>query len=543
MANFEFGLDDRTVVQPLLTDLYQIRMAYSYWKSGKMNDYAVFDLYFRKNPFNGEYTIFAGLEQCLHFLKNFHFSKSDIEYLKTVLGATEEGFFEYLENLNAADITVHAIDEGSVVFPRVPLITIEGPLIVAQLIETTFLTLVNYASLMATNATRYRIAAGDNVGLIEMGLRRAQGPNGGLSASKYSYVGGFDGTSNLLAGKMFNIPVEGTQAHAYVSSFTNMSELQTRQLTDRNTGEMIDLLKLTSEWRSKISRLLNCSEEEASDGELTAFTSFAISFPNTFVALIDTYDVAKSGLLNFCSVALALNDLGYKPVGVRIDSGDLAYFSVLCRSIFVKIAVQYNLPWFAKLKIIASSDVNEDTIWSLNEQNHKIDCFGVGTHLVTCQKQPALGCVYKLVEINGKPRIKLSQDVAKMTMPGRKIAYRLYGCDGFALCDILQRPEEEVPKIQSKVLCRHPFDVQKRAFATPSQIDELQKVYWSNGKICQKLPLLTEIRDHVKSSLKALRQDHKRNLNPTPYKVSVSDYMYNFINELWLQNAPIGDLK
>ncbi|XP_043264256.1 nicotinate phosphoribosyltransferase isoform X5 [Colletes gigas] len=531
------------VVQPLLTDLYQITMAYAYWKSGKMNDRAVFDLYFRKNPFQGEFTIFAGLEECIKFLEKFRYSSSDIKYLKSTMPlSVDQRFFEYLKDLTPKDVTIYAIEEGSVVFPRIPLLRVEGPLIMVQLLETTLLTLVNYASLMATNAARYRMVAGKNITLLEFGLRRAQGPDGGLSASKYSYIGGFDGTSNVLAGKLYNIPVSGTHAHAYITSFTGFDDLQEKTLAHKETGEVYDLLELAYKHRDSIAADVGTLVSEASSGELAALISYAIAFPQRFVALVDTYDV-KSGLLNFCAVALALNDLGYKSIGIRIDSGDLAYLSNAARDIFERIAAKYNIPWFAKLMICASNDINEETILSLNEQSHKIDCFGIGTHLVTCQRQPALGCVFKMVEINGQPRIKLSQEVGKVTIPGKKDSFRLYGADGYALIDLLQKSTEEVPQVKQKVLCRHPFQESKRAYVIPTRVESLHKVYWKNGKLCQPLPTLHEIRNRVQESLKTLRNDHKRNFNPTPYKVAVSDDLYNFIHDLWLQNAPIGELS
>ncbi|XP_016956816.1 nicotinate phosphoribosyltransferase isoform X2 [Drosophila biarmipes] len=537
-------MNQNGVVQPLLTDLYQITMAYAYWKSDKTDDTAVFDLFFRNNPFHGEFTIFAGLEECLKFLDSFHYSQSDIEYLKQTLPeGIEHEFFEYLGNLTARDVTLYAIDEGTVAFPRVPIIKIEGPLIIVQLLETTLLTLVNYASLMATNAARYRMVAGKHVKLLEFGLRRAQGPDGGLSASKYSYTGGFDGTSNVLAGKLFNIPVKGTHAHAYITSFSSIGELKTRLIKHKQTGIMEDLLEHAVKHRAMLSHLLDVSTEESSEGELAAMVSYAIAFPDGFMALVDTYDVKRSGLLNFSAVALALNDLGYHALGIRIDSGDLAYLSCLARETFEKVAERFKVPWFNKLTIVASNDINEDTILSLNEQGHKIDCFGIGTHLVTCQRQPALGCVYKLVEINGQPRIKLSQDVEKVTMPGNKNAYRLYSADGHALIDLLQKVSEPPPAVGQKVLCRHPFQESKRAYVIPSHVESLYKVYWKAGKICQQLPTLEQVREKVQISLKTLRNDHKRTLNPTPYKVAVSDNLYNFIHDLWLQNAPIGELS
>lgn len=535
--------DQNGIVQPLLTDLYQITMAYAYWKSEKTDAHAVFDLFFRKNPFNGEFTVFAGLEECLKFLQKFNFSESDIQYLQQILPPSiEEQFYQYLKSLTAKDICLYAIKEGTVVFPRVPLIRVEGPLIIVQLLETSLLNLVNYASLMATNATRFRMAAGE-LKLYEFGLRRAQGPDGGLSASKYSYIGGFDGTSNVLAGKLFNIPVKGTHAHSYITSFNSLTELQTKKLMPKQGGEAQDFLIVAVEWRKKLVSIFNVVLSEVSDGELAAFVSFAIAFPNGFVALVDTYDVKKSGLLNFCAVALALHDFGYQAIGIRLDSGDLAYLSIIARDYFTKIREQYCIPYFHELMIMASNDINEETILSLNDQGHCINSFGIGTHLVTCQKQPALGCVYKMVELNEEPRIKLSQEVAKVTIPGKKNVYRLYGDTGFALIDLLQRSIEEPPATNQKVLCRHPFVESKRAFVIPSKVENLLQLFWKDGKVCQALPNLQEIKENVKMSLKILRPDIKRTLNPTPYKVSVSDNLYNFLHTLWLENAPIGELS
>jgi len=548
---------ENSVVQPLLTDLYQITMAYAYWKSGKVNDTATFDLFFRKNPFKGEFTIFAGLTDCLKFLENFHYSETDINYLKTVMPETvEPEFFSYLSSLSPADVEVAALQEGSVCFPRIPLMRMRGPLIVVQLLETTFLTLVNYASLITTNAARFRIAAGKDIKLLEFGLRRAQGPDGGLSASKYAYIGGFDGTSNVLAGKLFKIPVRGTHAHAFVTSFTSLEDLNHREL-ERNHGSLPngdiatengdentkDFVTRCEDWRKQLGEDLNILASEAHDGEFAAFISYAIAFPKSFMALIDTYDVSRSGVLNFCAVALALHDLGYRALGVRIDSGDLAYLSCIVKSTFEKLSSKYSLPWFQTLVITASNDINEETILSLNEQGHKITCFGIGTHLVTCQRQPALGCVFKLVEVNGKPKIKLSQDVHKITMPGTKEAYRLYGSDGHALIDLLTRPGEQPPQVGKRVLCRHPFEESKRAFVMPHKVLPLYTAVWSGGRVAEAMPSLEQVRQQVQDSLRTLRQDHKRSLNPTPYKVGVSDDLYHFIHDLWLENAPIGELS
>jgi len=542
--------EQNSAVQPLLTDLYQISMSYAYFKAGRINDRAVFDLFFRKNPFSGEYTIFAGLSECLKYLQNFKFTDCDIDYLRTTLPTeVDEKFFDYLRNLTPRDITLYALKEGSIAFPRIPVMRIEGPLIVAQLLETTFLNLVNYASLVTTNAARFRIAASakSNIELLEFGLRRAQGPDGGLSASKYAYIGGFDGTSNVLAGKLYGIPVKGTHAHSYITSFNGLSDTERGDWKIRHRihhGIIEDkFYEKCLEWRKKLASHLNILESEANDGEMAAFVSYAVAFPSGFLALVDTYDVKRSGILNFAAVSMALFDLDYIALGIRIDSGDLAYLSRMARETFEKVAKGFNVSWFTKVKIVASNDINEDTILSLNDQGHSIDCFGIGTHLVTCQKQPALGCVYKLVEINGKAKIKLSHDIEKVTIPGKKIAYRLYSSTGPAILDLLQRPDEAMPEIGKRVLCRHPFEESKRAWVIPSKVEQLEKCWWKNGEVPLEIPPLATIRDNVLSSLQTLRVDSKRSLNPTPYKVSVSDELYRFIHDLWLENQPIGELS
>lgn len=243
--------------------------------------------------------------------------------------------------------------------------------------------------------------------------------------------------------------------------------------------------------------------------------------------------------MNFCAVALALNDQGYRAVGIRIDSGDLAYLSRLSRQTFDRVAERYKLPWFSKMTIVASNDINEETILSLNEQGHKIDCFGIGTHLVTCQRQPALGCVYKLVEINGQARIKLSQDVEKVTMPGNKNCFRLYGADNHALIDLLQRFDEPPPVVGQKVLCRHPFQESKRAYVIPARVEPLYKIYWKDGNLCEPFLTLEQVRERVFYSLKTLRPDHMRTLNPTPYKVSLFNLLMIFIPYIGhLQSLP-----
>lgn len=276
---------------------------------------------------------------------------------------------------------------------------IEGPILKAQLLETTLLTLVNYASLVATNAARFCAAAGEGKTLLEFGLRRAQGPDGGLSASKYCYLGGFHGTSNVLAGKLYGIPIKGTHAHAFVSSFLSMDELREKTVLDEKTKEKRPFADLCLQYLQELGSVLDIIPEETNKGELAAFASYAMAFPSDFLALVDTYDVLKSGVPNFLAVARALHECNHKPCGLRLDSGDLAYISLEVRKRFVKAADHFNIPYFKDLTIVASNDINEDTLISLETQGHAIDSFGIGTHLVTCQKQPALGCVYKLVEV------------------------------------------------------------------------------------------------------------------------------------------------
>ncbi|KAJ1292807.1 hypothetical protein BS78_01G018500 [Paspalum vaginatum] len=536
------------MVTPLLTDLYQFTMAYAYWKAGKHLDRAVFDLYFRKNPFGGEFTIFGGLEECIRFIANFKFAEEDIKFLRLVMPSCEDGFFEYLSSIDCSDVEVYAIPEGYVVFPKVPLMRIEGPVAVIQLLETPFLSLVNYASLVTTNAARHRLVAGKSKNLLEFGLRRAQGPDGGISASRYSYMGGFDATSNVAAGRLFGIPIRGTHSHAFVSSFMGLDEITDKALTSSDgSNKCEDFVSLVQNWLIRIqdSSSLRGAFGETSQSELAAFTSYALAFPNAFLALVDTYDVMRSGVPNFCAVALGLNDMGYKAVGIRLDSGDLAYLSVESRKFFHAIEKEFGVVGFGKMNITASNDLNEETIDALNKQGHEVDAFGIGTYLVTCYAQAALGCVFKLVEINKQPRIKLSEDVTKVSIPCKKKCYRLYGKEGYPLVDIMTGEDEPGPKIGERLLCRHPFNESKRAYVVPQHVEELLKCYWpgtsSNSR--EELPSIHEIRTRCIHHLDRMRPDHMRRLNPTPYKVSVSAKLYDFIHSLWLNEAPVGELQ
>ncbi|KAH6803926.1 nicotinate phosphoribosyltransferase 2 [Perilla frutescens var. frutescens] len=537
------------MVTPLLTDLYQFTMAYAYWRAGKHDERAVFDLYFRRNPFGGEFTVFAGLEECIKLIANFRFTEDEIAFIQASLPAScEIGFYDYLRQIDCSNVEIHAISEGCVVFPKIPLMRIEGPVAVVQLLETPLVNLINYASLVATNAARHRFVAGESKLLLEFGLRRAQGPDGGISASKYCYMGGFDATSNVAAGKLFGIPLRGTHSHAFVSSFMSSDEITEKSLKSSDGSNVCeDFVSSVQAWLSKLkwSQLLGGIFGETNQSELAAFISYALAFPHNFLALVDTYDVMRSGIPNFCAVALALYDLGYKALGIRLDSGDLAYQSCETRKFFQTIEKEFRVPNFGKTSITASNDLNEETLDALNKQGHEVDAFGIGTHLVTCYAQPALGVVFKLVEINNQPRIKLSEDVSKVSIPCKKRCYRLYGKEGYPLVDIMTGENEPPPKVGERILCRHPFNESKRAYVVPQRVEELLKCFWPgrSGKEREELRPIKVIREWCINQLGQMRPDHMRRLNPTPYKVSVSAKLYDFIHFLWLNEAPVGELQ
>ncbi|MGH0128160.1 UNVERIFIED_CONTAM: hypothetical protein FKN15_002968 [Acipenser sinensis] len=388
----------RERVPPMLTDQYQFTMAYTYWKSGRHQDEAVFELFFRENPFGGEFSLFSGLTDCLLFLKNFKYTEQDVAFLKSVLpSTTEEGFFRYLLTMDASRVSVCSFPEGSVVFDRVPLMEVKGPLAVVQLLETSLLCLVNYASLVSSNAARLRLAAGPKRRMLEMGLRRAQGPDGGLSASRYSYIGGFDMTSNMLAGQLFGIPVSGTMAHSYITSFSSLEEVWHRTLAPAlGEGPALDLVSLSQAWLPRVCSLLQVTHSEVNEGELAAFISYALAFPRNFLVLLDSYSVMRSGVLNFCAVALALCQLHYQPIGVRLDSGDLCGQSVELRRIFLACSSRFQVAELQSLLIVGSNNISEKSLLEMNGRENEIDVVGVGTHLVTCPLQPSLGCVYKV---------------------------------------------------------------------------------------------------------------------------------------------------
>lgn len=508
----------------LLTDMYQVTMAYAYFKGGRHEEQSCFELFFRTNPFKGQYTLYCGLHEALEMVASFRFTEEDISYLKDVMPNCDREFFIWLGSIDCSDIKIYSIAEGTVVFPREPLLRVEGPLGIAQLLETPLLNAINFPSLVATNASRFRNAVGPSVGLLEFGLRRAQGPDGGLTASRYSYIGGFNGTSNLLAGKLFGITVKGTHAHSFVQAYRSVDEIKDRNLNGT------DLVGLALGHRERLNYT------HSNEGELAAFCAYAIAFPDGFTALVDTYDTLQSGLLNFIAVSLALDDVGHRAVGLRIDSGDLAYLSKKIRSVVKSVGEKENRPWLGTITIVASNDISEEVLHSLHRQGHSCDVFGVGTNLVTCLGQPALGGVYKLVSINDMARIKLSENKTKVTIPCKKAVYRLYGEDGLPLLDYMSEASHPPPVAGTAVLCRHPFDGTKRVLVRPSRVVPLHSLVWPKT---EPSPTADQLRERVMKNLSEVREDVSRVLNPTPYRVSLSGELFSFFQALWEKEATL----
>ena len=419
-------------MNPLFTDFYQVTMWYSYWKGGRQDEHAVFEAFFRKWPFKGNFAIFAGLDEVISFLKAFKFTQEHIDYLRVMIPHAEEEFFEWLLQMNTEKLIVKGIPDGTIVFASQPLLSLEGPVALVQLIETPVLNLINFATLIWTNAARMKIRSGSKVKCIEFGLRRAQGPNGALTATKYSFVGGFDGSSNVYAGLLYDIPINGTIAHSFIMSFGSSSDL-----SEHHFIKGVDVLNRALEFREELGW------QHTNDSELYSFVSFACSYPDNFLWLADTYNTIESGWKNFILVGLVLSELGYKPKGVRLDSGDLAQLSKDCKRLWIETGNKYGYN-YSDLIVIASNDINEETIVNLNKNNHEIDIFGIGTNLVTCQAQPALGMVYKLVQIEGKPRIKLSEEMEKVLIPGEKKVFRIYENDEPSFDIMLLEDEEDL---------------------------------------------------------------------------------------------------
>lgn len=454
----------------LLTDLYELTMMQGYFFN-KNNPDVVFEMFFRRNPFKGGYSVFAGLEDLLYRLGNLHFTSSDIEYLKTT-EMFDNSFLNYLRDFRfTGDLCSMA--EGSIVFPGEPLITVRASLMEAQLIESLLLNIINYQTLIATKASRVHTASNGGK-ILEFGLRRAQGIDGAISASRAAFIGGSQATSNTLAGKRYNIPVTGTMAHSWVMSF---------------------------------------------DSELEAFRKYAEMYPQNTILLIDTYDSLGSGIENAIVVGKELKKRGYN-FGVRIDSGDLQYISEAVRKKLDR----------ANLKdafIAVSNDLDEHIIWQLVRDGAPIDSWGVGTQLVTGGRDSSLTGVYKIVakqqgkELN--PTIKISNHPEKTTNPGFKQVYRFYDKYGKPFADLMSFREETFdPGVSHKF--NHPMYRYKFFNSPPScTIVPLLEKRMERGEIVCKIPKIEEIRKRVISDVESLDRTYKRLINPHIYKVSLSN--------------------
>lgn len=528
------------LVTPLHTDLYQLTMAYGYWKTNRQNEHSVFELFFRKNPFHGSYTIFCGIDEALKFVSNFKFTAEDIAYLKTVPSMVhcEPEFFEYLSKLDCSEIKIESLPMGSLVFPRVPLLIVSGPIVIAQLLETTLLNLINFPSLLATNASRMVIAAKGQYGdkqingkvpkCVEFGLRRAQGPDGAFSASKYCMVGGFDAIANVQAGKLLGLPVGGTHAHSFVMSFVSLDDLKAAPTTVKKGNEIVDLLELVLKYRKELEYT------DTNEGELAAFIAYAIAFPAAFLCLVDTYDTIQSGLKNYIVVALALIECGYKPNGVRLDSGDLAALSLECHEKLHEIADKYKLNIFRTMDVVASSDINEKSLKEFNEQGHGITVFGIGTNLVTCQAQPALGGVFKLTELNGKPRIKLSADFGKVLIPGRKRVFRFYNEKHTPFMDFMVQKDEKVPEGGKEVCVFNAFAKNTGKKLVPAVVKELVLTVWDKQHgLTVEQPTLMEARETCIKGIRSLDPAMVKAEDPAKYDVCISKTLYSEMHRLW----------
>uniref|UniRef100_A0A7S1TL32 Nicotinate phosphoribosyltransferase n=1 Tax=Erythrolobus australicus TaxID=1077150 RepID=A0A7S1TL32_9RHOD len=427
---------------------------------------ADFEYFFRKAPFGGAFCVFNGVWEVVRLAKNLRFEKHELAVVRELLLAADsssatkiDAFIAWLASVNGAMISMRAFPEGSVVFPNEPLLTLKGPIAVIHLLESALLNALNFATLVATKAARLVVAAGPRATVLEFGLRRAQGPGAAMLASKYAFAGGVHASSNLLACSKYGIAPRGTQAHAFVQAF-DKDDL--RRLERANVGS------LESRFVKDVLYLRNAlCATDTHDGELAAFTSYALSFPTSFIALVDTYDTLRSGVPNFCVVACALiRACAYRgreeplKFGLRLDSGDLGALSCSARRVIHEIARRAELPALESAIIVASNDLDEDSITSLgayvpaerfaaghvaNDKEHSIDAFGVGTRLAACTQQPALGGVLKLVELQQRPCFKTTDESAKATLPFRKQVYRLLS-DKRAVADVIARDAESFPQ-------------------------------------------------------------------------------------------------
>lgn len=477
----------------LLTDLYQLTMAYSYWRSGTYSKEAVFHLYFRKKPFNNGLAIACGLNYTIDYLKRFAISAEDAAYLATLEGADgkplfSQEFLDYLQSLSFS-CDVDCVPEGTVVFPQEPLLRIQGPIVQCQLLETALLNIWNFQTLVATKANRLRQAAGSNP-LLEFGCRRAQGVDGSLTASWAAHIGGCDSSSNVLAGKIFGIPVCGTHAHSWVMCF---------------------------------------------EDELTAFRTYAEAMPNNCVFLVDTYDTLQ-GVKHAIEVGKELQKEGHKLLGIRLDSGDLAYLSIEARKLL-------DAAGFTDSQIVASNDLDENIIASLNTQGANISVWGVGTKLITAYDQPALGGVYKLAatRIPGgewKYTIKLSEQAAKISTPGIQQVRRFSNKDGSFVADAIFDTNNSV---SSPFVVVDPLDMTRRkAIPEDAKYQDLLVPIFRSGKLVYNQPDRLQVKSYVASQLQKIHPTIKRLLNPHEYPVGLELHLHKLRTDLIMKARGIN---
>lgn len=458
----------------MLTDLYELTMMYGYWKKGMGRNRAVFDMFYRATSDTTAYAIAAGLEQVIDYINNLRFEEHDIEYLRS-LNLFDEEFLNYLRGFKFTG-DIMAVPEGTLVFSYEPIVRVTAPIMEAQLLETALLNIVNHQTLIATKASRV-VQAADGGTVLEFGLRRAQGPDAGIYGARAAVIAGCKATSNVLTGEMFGIPVGGTHAHSWVMSFPD---------------------------------------------ELEAFRAYAEIFPTNCMLLVDTYDTLGSGMPNAIKVFGELRARGYEPVGIRLDSGDLAYLSRECRRMMDEAG-------FPNAKVFASGDLDEELIWDLKAQGAAIDVWGVGTRLITSQDCPALGGVYKLAaeEVDGKfvPKIKISENPAKVTNPGQKMLYRLYDGAGMAVADLITLDHERIDESKPLTIF-DPVDTWKKLTLTNFKARRLLVPVFEGGRQVYESPKLIDIQAYCQRELDTFWAQYKRLRNPHRYKVDLSDEMW-----------------
>ena len=464
----------------LLTDFYELTMMYGYFCQGKTDEIATFDLFFR--PFDeSNFCIAAGLEQAIEYIENLHFSADDIKYLRSTKAFSKE-FLQWLKDFKFTG-DIRAVPEGTVVFPYEPLMIVTAPICQAQLVEAALLNIVNHQTLIATKARRVCYAA-EPSSVLEFGLRRAQAPDAAIYGARAAVIGGCSSTSNVLCAQMFNLPPKGTHAHSWVMSFPT---------------------------------------------ELDAFIAYADTYPDNCLLLVDTYDTLTSGVPNAIKTFDYLKAKGYKPLGIRLDSGDLAYLSKQARKLLDDAG-------HSDCKIFASSDIDEYVLQSLKQQGACIDIYGVGTRLITSNNTPSLGGVYKLsnVSLNGvdSPKMKISDNPIKMTNPGIKTVYRLFGKDtDKAIADLICLKGEVIDDSKPLTIT-HPIERWKTKEVYDFYAKELYVDVIIEGKRVLPKKSVYQLQADCKQSLDGFWDEYKRLTNPHEYKVDLSDKLYELKDQL-----------